>query len=51
MKESGSHAIKLEGGIEVKNSIERILNAGIPVMGHLGLTHNQFINLGLIRKS
>ena len=38
MKESGSHAIKLEGGIEVKNSIERILNAGIPVMGHLGLT-------------
>ena len=36
MKESGSHAIKLEGGIEVKNSIERILNAGIPVMGHLG---------------
>ena len=37
MKETGSHAIKLEGGAEVKESIERILSAGIPVMGHLGL--------------
>lgn len=38
MKESGGHAVKLEGGKEVKESIKRILNAGIPVMGHLGLT-------------
>ena len=37
MKESGSHAVKLEGGAEVVESIERILTAGIPVMGHLGL--------------
>lgn len=38
MKESGAHAVKLEGGREVKESIERILTAGVPVMGHLGLT-------------
>ncbi|NBR83659.1 MAG: 3-methyl-2-oxobutanoate hydroxymethyltransferase, partial [Flavobacteriia bacterium] len=38
MKESGGHAVKLEGGEEVMGSIERILTAGIPVMGHLGLT-------------
>src|SRR5881394_718627 len=38
MKESGAHAVKLEGGKEVKESIERILSAGVPVMGHLGLT-------------
>ena len=36
MKESGAHAIKMEGGHQVKESIERVLSAGIPVMGHLG---------------
>jgi 3-methyl-2-oxobutanoate hydroxymethyltransferase len=38
MKETGAHAVKLEGGKQVAESIERILSAGIPVMGHLGLT-------------
>src|SRR5213078_4372901 len=38
MKESGAHAIKMEGGVEIKESILRILSAGVPVMGHLGLT-------------
>ena len=38
MKESGAHAVKLEGGSEIMESIERILTAGIPVMVHLGLT-------------
>jgi 3-methyl-2-oxobutanoate hydroxymethyltransferase len=37
MKESGAHAVKLEGGSEVKDSVLRILSAGVPVMGHLGL--------------
>jgi hypothetical protein len=44
-EESGGHAVKLEGGKEIKESIKKILNAGIPVMGHLGLTHNLFTNL------
>ncbi len=38
MKESGAHAVKLEGGVEIKESVTRILSAGVPVMGHLGLT-------------
>src|SRR5512138_3914849 len=36
MKEAGAHAVKLEGGKEIKESVQRILSAGIPVMGHLG---------------
>lgn len=46
MKESGAHAVKLEGGDEVKESIERILQAGIPVMGHLGLTPQSIYKFG-----
>jgi 3-methyl-2-oxobutanoate hydroxymethyltransferase len=46
MKESGGHAIKIEGGSEIKESIERILTAGIPVMGHLGLTPQSIYKFG-----
>lgn len=53
MKESGSHAIKLEGGIEIINNIKKIICAGIPVCGHLGLTPqsiNQFGDFGVRAK-
>ncbi|OYU79478.1 MAG: 3-methyl-2-oxobutanoate hydroxymethyltransferase [Flavobacterium sp. BFFFF1] len=46
MKESGGHAVKLEGGSEIKESIKKILNAGIPVMGHLGLTPQSIYKFG-----
>ncbi len=46
MKEAGAHAVKLEGGSQVKESISRILSAGIPVMGHLGLTPQSIYKFG-----
>jgi len=46
MKESGAHAVKLEGGDEVRESVKRILRAGIPVMGHLGLTPQSIYKFG-----
>ncbi|GAA4456456.1 3-methyl-2-oxobutanoate hydroxymethyltransferase [Nibrella saemangeumensis] len=46
MKESGAHAVKLEGGLEVRESIVRILSAGVPVMGHLGLTPQSIYKFG-----
>ena len=46
MKESGAHAVKMEGGTEIKESIVRVLSAGIPVMGHLGLTPQSIYKFG-----
>jgi len=46
LKESGGHAVKLEGGVEIVDSIKRILTAGIPVMGHLGLTPQSIYKFG-----
>jgi 3-methyl-2-oxobutanoate hydroxymethyltransferase len=46
MKETGAHAIKLEGGAEVEEMVSRIVNAGIPVMGHLGLTPQSIYKFG-----
>jgi 3-methyl-2-oxobutanoate hydroxymethyltransferase len=46
MKESGAHAVKMEGGFEIKDSVARILSAGVPVMGHLGLTPQSIYKFG-----
>src|SRR6202453_915327 len=46
MKEAGAHSIKMEGGVEISESVSRILTAGIPVMGHLGLTPQSIYKFG-----
>jgi len=46
MKETGGHAVKMEGGSEIIESVQRILSAGIPVMGHLGLTPQSIHKFG-----
>ena len=46
MKESGAHSVKLEGGEEILESVRRIISAGVPVMGHLGLTPQSIYKFG-----
>jgi 3-methyl-2-oxobutanoate hydroxymethyltransferase len=46
MKESGAHAVKMEGGLEIKESVMRVLSAGVPVMGHLGLMPQSIYKFG-----
>lgn len=46
MKESGAHSVKMEGGVEIIESVERVLSAGVPVMGHLGLTPQSIYKFG-----
>jgi 3-methyl-2-oxobutanoate hydroxymethyltransferase len=46
MKESGAHAVKMEGGKEILESVDRVLSAGVPVMGHLGLTPQSIYKFG-----
>ncbi len=46
MKESGAHSVKMEGGSEIRESVVRILSAGVPVMGHLGLTPQSIYKFG-----
>ena len=46
MKEAAAHAVKMEGGIEIIDSVKRVLSAGVPVMGHLGLTPQSIYKFG-----
>ncbi len=46
MKESGAHGVKMEGGEEIKESVDRVLSAGVPIMGHLGLTPQSIYKFG-----
>ncbi|MDZ7606967.1 MAG: 3-methyl-2-oxobutanoate hydroxymethyltransferase [Cyclobacteriaceae bacterium] len=46
MKESGAHSVKMEGGAEIQESVDRVLSAGVPVMGHLGLTPQSIYKFG-----